>query len=212
MTVLSTIVGAVGTRQSARLQAALATPARTTRVTVVLGRVLGAGFLVCFLTGLYSHFLQNPLPWMVFPTWPTGLYRITQGLHVSAGIACIPLLLAKLWTVYPKLFAFPPFTTVLELLERLSVAVLVSSALLQLAMGLLNTYQWYPWGPYFAFRDVHYALAWVIIGSVALHVAVQLPKIARYWRRGSDLAQPRSGHDGTTAHHGELESPAAGDR
>jgi hypothetical protein len=178
----------------------------------VLGRVLGAGFLVCFLTGLYSHFLQNPLPGMVFPTWPTNLYRITQGLHVATGIACIPLLLAKLWTVYPKLFAFPPFTSVLQLLERLSIAVLVASALVQLAMGLLNTYQWYPWGPYFAFRDVHYALAWVIIGSVALHVAVQLPKIIRYWRRGSDVAGSGSGAGSTTAHDGELETPSAGAR
>jgi hypothetical protein len=210
VTVVSTIVRAVGMRQSARLQSALATPARTTRVTVVLGRVLGVGFGVCFLTGLYSHFLQNPLPGMVFPTSPTSLYRITQGLHVATGIACIPLLLAKLWTVYPKLFAFPPFTTLLELLERLSVAVLVSSALLQLAMGLLNTYQWYPWGPYFAFRDVHYALAWVIVGSVALHVAVQLPKIIRYWRRGSDLAGSET--QGASAHHGELEPPAEGHR
>jgi len=207
VTVLSTIVDAVGVRQSARLQAALATPARTTRVTVVLGRVLGAGFLVCFLTGLYSHFLQNPMPWMAFPTWPTNLYRITQGLHVATGVACIPLLLAKLWTVYPKLFAFPPFTSLLELLERLSIAVLVSSALVQLVMGLLNTYQWYPWGPYFAFRDVHYALAWVIIGSVALHVAVQLPKIVRYWRRGSDLARPGAGADSAAVHHGELDAP-----
>ena len=186
MSIFTDLVSAVGARQAVRLQTGLATPARTVRVTVVIGRLLALGFFVCFLTGLYSHFLQNPLPWMRFPTWPTNLYRITQGLHVATGTACIPLLLAKLWTVYPKLFAFPPFRTVLELAERLSIAVLVSSAGLQLVMGLLNTYQWYPWR-HFAFRDVHYALSWVVIGAIALHVAVQLPKILRWWRSGSDL-------------------------
>lgn len=185
MSLLVDLLGAVGARQAAGLQSRLATPARTVRVTVVLGRLLALGFSVCFVTGLYSHFLQNPLPWMTFPTWPTNLYRITQGLHVATGTACIPLLLAKLWTVYPRLFTFPPFRTFLELTERLSIAVLVSSAMLQLVMGLLNTYQWYPWR-YFAFRDVHYALAWVVIGSIAVHVAVQLPKIIRYWRRDVD--------------------------
>ena len=183
MSVLASLLSGVGARQAAKLQSGLSTPARTTRTSVVVGRLLGAGFVLCFATGLYSHFLQNPYPWMRFPTWPTGLYRFTQGVHVATGIACVPLLLAKLWTVYPKLFAFPPFRTVLELLERLSVAVLVASAVLQLAMGLLNTYQWYPWGPYFAFRDVHYALAWVLVGSIALHVGVQLPKIVRHWHR-----------------------------
>ena len=161
-------------------QHALATPSRTTRTTVVIGRLLGVAFGVCFLTGLYSHFLQQPQPWMRFPTWPPNLYRVTQGLHVATGIAAIPLLLAKLWTVYPLLFAFPPFRSIGQALERISIAILISSAAVQLATGVLNTYQWYPFP--FAFRDVHYALAWIIIGSLILHVAVHLPKIVHYWR------------------------------
>lgn len=185
-------VGAGVEHRVERFQRALGTPARSTRTTVVLGRVLGAGFLVCFLTGLYSHFLQDPLPFMRFPTWPPDLYRVTQGLHVATGTACIPLLLAKLWTVYPKLFAFPPFRTALQALERLSIAVLVSASILQLVTGLLNTYQWYPFP--FVFRTVHYTLAWVIMGSVLLHVAVQLPKIIRYWRH--DHHDHRAAQDG----------------
>lgn len=178
--------------QAESFQHRLATPGRTTRTTVVLGRLLGAGFVLCFLTGLYSHFLQEPLPWMRFPTWPANLYRITQGLHVATGIACIPLLLAKLWSVYPLLFAFPPFRDVGQALERLSIAVLISCAVVQLATGVLNTYQWYPFP--WAFRDVHYALSWIIIGSLALHVAVQLPKILRYWRDRSVPASSRDEH------------------
>ncbi len=33
-------------------------------------------------------------------------YRLTQGIHVATGIATIPLLLFKLWTVYPNQSAF----------------------------------------------------------------------------------------------------------
>lgn len=187
MSVVSELVDVVGRRQAARLQATLATPARNTRVTVVIGRLLGTGFLICFATGLYSHFPQNPMAWMRFPTRPTYLYRVTQGLHVITGIACIPLLLGKLWSVYPQLFAFPPFRGIAQLLERLSIAALVTGSLLQLTMGLLNTYQWYPWR-YFAFRNVHYALSWVIIGALAVHIAVKLPKIIHYWRHGNDFA------------------------
>lgn len=160
----------------------LAAPARSARTTVVIGRLLATAFLVCFLTGLYSHLLQDPLPGMRFPTWP-GVYAFTQGLHVSVGIAIFPLLLGKLWTVYPRLFLWPPVRSARELLERASIALLVSSALLEPAIGLVNTYQWYPWP--FPFRQTHYALAWVIVGSLAIHIAVKLPTIVRFWRRRS---------------------------
>ena len=96
----------------------LASPARTTRLAVVIGRLLGIAFLVCFATGLYSHFLQDPLPWMRFPTAPVSLYRVTQGIHITAGIACVPLLLAKLWIVFPELLTYPPVTGVVSFLER----------------------------------------------------------------------------------------------
>ncbi|WP_231371194.1 hypothetical protein [Cryocola sp. 340MFSha3.1] len=160
----------------------LAAPARSARTTVVIGRLLATAFLVCFLTGLYSHLLQEPLPGMRFPTWP-GVYAFTQGLHVSVGIAIFPLLLGKLWTVYPRLFLWPPARSARELLERASIALLVSSALLEPAIGLVNTYQWYPWP--FPFRQTHYALAWVIVGSLAIHIGVKLPTIVRFWRRRS---------------------------
>jgi hypothetical protein len=159
----------------------LASGARHPRTAVVLGRLLGAGFLICFGTGLYSHFLQDPLPGMAFLTRPAGLYRITQGLHVATGIACIPLLLGKLYTVFPLLFAWPPARTVAGVLERASIALFVASSLVQLATGLVNTYQWYPWP--FPFRQVHFALAWVIVASLSIHVGVKLPIIARWWRR-----------------------------
>lgn len=172
---------------------ALDAPARTTRTAVVVGRLLGAAFVICFATGLYSHALQDPLPWMVFPTRPVALYQWTQGLHVIAGTAAIPLLLGKLWVVYPRLFSWPPIDSPLHGLERLSIAVLVAASLVQVAIGFLNTLQWYPWE--FSFRRVHLGLAWVVIGSLAVHVAVKLPQIVEHWR-GRATREPSTDDEG----------------
>ena len=166
----------------------LASPARTTRMAVVIGRLLGLAFLVCFGTGLYSHFLQDPLPWMRFPTAPVSLYRVTQGIHITAGIACVPLLLAKLWIVFPELLTYPPVTGVVSFLERASIAVFVGASLLEVTMGLLNTFQWVPFP--FYFRQTHYALAFVVIGSLAIHIGVKLPAISGHWRRGQADESP----------------------
>jgi hypothetical protein len=65
---------------------------------------------------------------------------------------------------------------VLAALERGSIAVLVASSVFQLATGVANAAQWYPWLS-FSFRTVHYALAWVAIGALLVHIAVKLPVI-----------------------------------
>ncbi len=160
----------------------LQSPSRNPRMTVVVGRLLGLAFLICFGTGLYSHFLQDPQPWMHFPVSPANLYQLTQGIHITAGIACFPLLLGKLYTVFPELFAYPPITGFLSLAERASIALFVSSSIVQIVTGLLNTFQAYAFFP-FPFRQTHFALSFVIIGSLAIHIAVKLPIIRRYWTR-----------------------------
>jgi DMSO/TMAO reductase YedYZ molybdopterin-dependent catalytic subunit len=53
--------------------------------------------------------------------------------------------------------------------------VLVGSALFLLVTGLQNISHWYPWA--FSFRSTHYAMAWIAIGSLVLHVAVKLPLV-----------------------------------
>ncbi len=73
-----------------------------------LGIWLGTAFTICFITGLVSHGIQHPPWWFDWPSRPVNLYRINQGVHVATGLAAIPLLLAKLWAVYPKLFQWPP--------------------------------------------------------------------------------------------------------
>jgi hypothetical protein len=153
---------------------------RSAAVTARVGLWLGVCFTIAFGTGLISHYAQNadhPIP---FPTSPAWGYRFTQGLHVVAGTAAVPLLLVKLWTVYPRLFRGPERglrRLVLDVLERGSIAALVASAIFQLATGTLNSAQWYPWA--FSFRASHYAIAWVAMGSLAVHVAVKLPIIRR---------------------------------
>ncbi|GGW24075.1 molybdopterin-binding protein [Streptomyces xantholiticus] len=155
------------------------------RTATAVGRWLGAAIAVCFMTGLISHYLQRPPDWLAgaLPSRPAWGYRITQGLHVAAGIAAIPLLMAKLWTVYPRLFVWPALRSVRHGLERLSVAVLVAASVFQLGTGLLNTVQWYPWP--FSFVPVHFAVAWLLLGALVLHIAVKYPKITSHWSRRS---------------------------
>ena len=167
----------------AELQAAFTSKLHEPRTAVVIGRWLGATFLICFVTGLFSHVLQDPPGWLrdSLPSRPVNGYRITQGLHVISGIAAIPLLGAKLWTVYPRLFTWPPAKSVLQALERLGIVLLLGSALLEVFTGLLNTLQWYPWP--FPFRQTHFWLAWIAIGGLLLHIAAKWPEIAANWRR-----------------------------
>ncbi len=148
---------------------------RSTALTARLGRALGIAFSLCFLTGLLSYAQYLTWPWLPKPVVPAWGYRLTQGIHVTTGIASIPLVLIKLWSVYPNSFRWPPIPSPKRLLERLSVAVLVSATLVQLVTGFLNLLDWRPFG--WDFVVVHYALAYVVIGSVLLHVAIKLPDI-----------------------------------
>ena len=151
---------------------------RSAAVTARVGLWLGVCFGICFATGLISHYAQNPAQPVPFPASPVWGYRVTQGLHVITGTAAVPLLLVKLWTVYPRLFRRPERgwrRLALDLAERGSILVLVSTAIFQLASGLANSAQWYPWA--FSFRTTHYAVAWIVVGSLLLHIAVKLPVI-----------------------------------
>ena len=148
---------------------------RSTAVTARVGRVLGICFAICFVTGVLSHYQYQPWSWLPEPARPVWGYRLTQGLHVTTGIATIPLLLVKLWSVYPRLFEWPPVRSLLHGLERASVAVLVSSALVELVTGFFNSLDWYPWP--WSFVPVHRFLGYVVFGSLLLHVAVKLPVI-----------------------------------
>ncbi len=161
---------------------------RSIALTARIGTLLGACLLVAFSTGVASHLAQHPQWGLSFPTRPVALYRFTQGLHVAVGLACIPLLLLKLWAVYPKLWQWPPARNLLHIAERGSLLLLVGSAVFQLLTGLQNIFYWYSW-PFF-FTTVHYWTAWVLAGSVLLHVSIKWVEIRTGW--SSALAKTSS--------------------
>lgn len=160
-------------------EASFTSPLRDERLTARVGTLLGIAFGLCFVTGLISHWYYLKDAPFFPPVRPIWGYRLTQGVHVLSGIASIPLLLVKLWSVYPKLFKEIPFgklrPLLVDLAEKASIAVLVASAIFQLVTGLANQAQWYPWS--FSFRSTHYAVAWIAIGALVVHIAVKLPII-----------------------------------
>ncbi|MFE3023310.1 molybdopterin-dependent oxidoreductase [Nocardia tengchongensis] len=167
-------------------------PARSTAVAARTGVALGVGITILFTTGLISHLIQHPPDWFWWPAHPVWLYRVTQGTHVTVGVMMIPLLLVKLWSVYPRFFIKPSLRHGLaELLERLSVAVLIGAVLFQIVTGLFNTAQFYPWK--FFFTTTHHAMAYVAFGAVVVHLAVKLPVVRQALSRPVDDPEPAAG-------------------
>ena len=149
---------------------------RSTAVTSRIGLVLGIAIAILFVTGLLSHYQYEPWRWLPVPAKPVWGYRLTQGIHVATGTATIPLLLFKLWSVYPNQFRFPPVRSIRHAIERATVAILVATALVQVTTGFLNVLNWYPFAWFFP--PVHRFLGYVLVGSVLLHIGVKLPDIA----------------------------------
>ncbi|MGH9276344.1 MAG: molybdopterin-dependent oxidoreductase [Acidimicrobiales bacterium] len=160
------------------------------RVAAWLGMALGVTFTVCALTGAYSHLAQQGASWVTLPSRPAGLYRITQGLHVVTGFASIPLLLAKLWVVAPKLFEWPPVKSIGHLLERLALVPLVGGAVFLLVSGSANVARWYPWS--FFFPTAHLWAAWITVGALVVHVGATIATARSSLARGSGSPAERS--------------------
>lgn len=171
------IRGEVGARRDRALDA----PAHDVRTAAVLGIALGVSFTLCFVTGLVSHTLQHPPGWFDWRSRPAGLYRVTQGLHVLAGTAAIPLLLAKLWSVFPRLL-LPAPRDLAGAIERVSLVPLVGGSLFLLFTGTANIARWYPW-PFF-FPHGHYWGAWITIGALVLHVVARASSASAALRAG----------------------------
>jgi DMSO/TMAO reductase YedYZ molybdopterin-dependent catalytic subunit len=174
-----------------------------------LASVLSAALLplvaVCAVTGFVSHWaydtdLGSNSVWggaapgngfdlygLDWPTSPVWLYAATQGLHVVSGVAAIPILLAKLWTVIPKLFENPPVLSPAHALERLSLVLLVGGSLFVFSTGVINIQLWYPFG--FSFVPAHYYGAIVMLAALVLHIGLKLPVMrAAFRERG--VARP----------------------
>ena len=173
-------------------------PLRGPWLTSVFGLLLLVGVTILFATGLLSYAAYNPelagndltpghglfgsylFDW---PTRPSWLYRVTQGTHVLLGLVLIPVLLAKLWSVIPKLFDWPPVRTPAQAIERASLLLLVGGAVFEFVTGLLNIQYWYVFPG--SFYTLHFYGGWVFIGAFAAHVTIKLPTMTRALRSRS---------------------------
>jgi DMSO/TMAO reductase YedYZ molybdopterin-dependent catalytic subunit len=181
-------------------------PLRGPWLTSVFGAVLLVGIPVLFVTGLLSYAAYNPdlshvndktpgkglLGFYLFswPTHPHWLYRVNQGVHVTLGVVLVPVLLAKLWSVVPKLFTLPPVRSVGHALERLSLLLLVGGGLFEFATGILNVQLDYIFPG--SFYPLHFYGAWVFFGAVLAHVALKLPAAAKALRSRDLRAELRT--------------------
>lgn len=168
-----------------------ASPARGERTTAILGVTLGVLFGLCFVTGVTSHLAQHPPGWFHWPARPVWLYRWSQGVHVLAGLAAIPVLLAKLWSVHPKLYQWPPLGSLAHALERAAIVPLLGGAMLLLVTGVMNIAYWYGWR--FDFITTHYWTAWIVTGALLVHVGAKLPVVRRALARGGAAAEDAAG-------------------
>ena len=200
-------------------------PIRGPWLTSILGLILLGGVSVMFVTGLLSYAAYNPdlsrlndetpgKGWLGFylfswPTHPEWLYRVNQGVHVTLGVVLVPILLAKLWSVLPKLFEWPPVRNPAHALERLSLFLLVGGAVFEFATGIMNIQQWYVFpGSFYA---LHLYGAWVFTAAFVVHLGLKAPTVIRSLRSRGLLRELRT----DTAHtrpeppdSGSLVSPA----
>jgi DMSO/TMAO reductase YedYZ molybdopterin-dependent catalytic subunit len=188
-------------------------PLRGPWLTSILGSALLPLIIICAVTGFLSQAAYNPglgnnslLPgggigvsiyFFHWPTSPAWLYAFTQGLHVASGLAAMPILLAKLWSVMPKLFEWPPVRGAAHALERLSLALLVGGSVFVFGTGLLNIQVFYPWP--FRFLTAHYYGAFVFLAAFGLHIFLKIPVALRTFRERGVLRPLRPGLRETVA-------------
>ncbi|HEX4088969.1 MAG TPA: molybdopterin-dependent oxidoreductase [Trebonia sp.] len=180
-------------------------PVRGPWLTSVLGLALLGGVTIMFATGLLSYAAYNPdlggvndytpgkgwlgLYLFSWPTDPDWLYRVNQGLHVTLGLALVPILLTKLWSVLPKLFEWPPLRSPAHALERISLFLLVGGGVFEFATGIMNIQQWYVFPG--SFYTLHFYGAWVFTAAFVVHAGLKMPTVVRSLRRRRLLRELR---------------------
>ena len=194
-------------REQLRSRVRWRSPLRGPWLTSVFGLALLVGIPIEFATGLLSYAAYNPrflvndpnphhgilgsylFDWATNPVW---LYRLIEGVHVALGLALVPILLAKLWSVIPKLFAWPPVRSAAHLLERLSLVLLVGGAVFEFSTGILNID--YLNGAYgFSFYTGHFYGAWLFMAGFTIHVVLKFGRMVRALRSRSFRTELRTG-------------------
>ncbi len=176
-------------------------PLRGPWLTSFLGTLLVPAIAVMLLTGFLSHWAYYPdlagnatlntgadLPVLfhIPSSWPAWTYALNQGTHVTLGLMTMPFILAKLWSVMPKLFQRPVVSSVAGALERISLLGLVASTLVEFTTGILDIDDHFP-GSVINFYAVHYYGAWVFGTLFVLHACIKLPTVRRAYRERGTL-------------------------
>ena len=172
-------------------------PLRGPWLTSVFSFLLLISLPLVVVTGLLDYIAYGPrlhqaipahvgflhLPYFDWPNRPVWLFQFTEGMHVLLGLVLVPVVLAKLWSVMPKLFTWPPVRSLANLLERASLIMIVGGIIFEMATGILNIQYDYIFG--FNFYTAHYFGAWVFIIGFVLHVALRFPTMVRSLRSRS---------------------------
>ncbi len=184
-------------------------PIRGPWLTSVLGFLLLISLPLVMVTGLLDFIAYGPqfhqaipahvgflhLPYFRWPARPAWLFQLTEGMHVGLGLVLVPVVLAKLWSVMPKLFVWPAIRSLANLLERLSLIMIVGGIVFEMATGILNIQYDYIFG--FSFYTAHYFGAWVFIVGFVVHVSLKLPTMVRSLRSRSLRTELRTSLDDT---------------
>jgi DMSO/TMAO reductase YedYZ molybdopterin-dependent catalytic subunit len=164
--------------------------------------VLLVGLPIVFLTGLLSNAAYNP--WLngnfavqgrsrspldfylfVWPAHPSWLYAANQTVHISLGLALIPVVCMKLWSVLPRLW--PTVRSPAQAVERISLVLLIGGIFFEIATGILFIEYWIPF--HFGFTAAHLYGAWVFFGAFLLHTVVKIPKLRESLRQRGAVLQ-----------------------
>ena len=155
---------------------------------------------------------SQPRPWPVravplqLGDGPAWLYRVIEGTHVALGLVLVPVVLAKLWSVMPKLFAWPPWRSVAHLLERLSLVLVVGGVVFEMVTGML----YIDYANRTNFYSGHFYGAWAFMAGFVVHVGVKFADMVRALRSRRLRTELRTGLAGTRPEpfDGRLVAPA----
>lgn len=148
---------------------------------------------IVFITGLIDHIAWNPdlggtnnrtpdmgllgfLLGIEWPTRPIWLYRVTEGIHLIFGLALLPLVLGKMWSIMPSLYKWPLADSLGHALERISLLFVIGGIFFQIFTGLFYIQNWVILNNV-TFNQLHFYGGWIFIGGLVLHVLVKFPEM-----------------------------------
>lgn len=150
---------------------------------------------IVFVTGLIDHIAWNPdlggtnnrtpdmglfgfLLGIEWPTRPIWLYRFTEGMHLIFGLALLPLVLGKMWSIMPSLYKWPPADSLGHALERISLLFVIGGVFFQIFTGLLYIQNLVIFNNV-TFNQLHFYGSWIFVGGLVLHVLVKFPEMVK---------------------------------